>query len=269
VLVHVIEQNAPQVVHGERHLTNETDACEYLSTISTESFPGDIQIECHVHTEEIRNVARSIVDHVSEFGSDLIMMCSHGKSGLRDFVIGSIAMQVIGMGKTPVMLIRPSVDSSQPPAFTFNRLLVALDGKTEHETGLEIASDLARKMGSVVHLLNVVETRETLSGGRAAAGRLLPVTAAAMLEMTEEYALQYLKQKADILSSEGVSVEVEVRRGEPAREIVKAAEQAGCGMIVLGTHGKSGMGAFWAGSVAPKAAGMSPLPLLLVPVTKK
>jgi len=59
-----------------------------------------------------------------------------------------------------------------------------------------------------------------------------------------------------------------VRRGDPAKQLIKAAEDTHSDVIVLGTHGKSGMGAFWSGSVAPKLVGQTRIPLLLVPVKR-
>jgi len=267
VLVHVIEQNAPHVVHGDRHLTQAEEANIYLERIARETFPPEVAVEWHVHYEEIRNVARSIVDHVSELETDLIVMCSHGKGGVRDLVIGSIAMQVIAMGKTPVLLMRPMAGEVPPaPSLNFQKALVALDGQPAHETSLDVIVPWARLLKMSLHLVNVVETWETLKGQRAVTGRLLPATAAAMLEMSEEDSKRYLESKAALLRPSGLVVTTEVRRGDPAREILRAAQEAQCDLIVLGTHGKAGMEAIWAGSVTPRVAAASRWPLLLVPV---
>jgi nucleotide-binding universal stress UspA family protein len=55
-------------------------------------------------------------------------------------------------------------------------------------------------------------------------------------------------------------------RGDPAPRIVQAAQQLKAGVIVLGTHGKVGMDAYWSGSVAPRVATLTRIPLLLIPV---
>jgi nucleotide-binding universal stress UspA family protein len=61
-------------------------------------------------------------------------------------------------------------------------------------------------------------------------------------------------------------VAAEVQRGAPADVIVKTADRAQADLIVLSTHGRSQMDAFWSGSVTPKVAGRTHVPLLLVPV---
>jgi nucleotide-binding universal stress UspA family protein len=267
-LVHVIEKNAPQEVHGQRHLTGEDEACRYLGELTDKAFPPDARVEQHVHTEEVSDVARSITEHTAEFAPDLIIMCAHGGGGFRDLMVGSIAQQVIGMGKTPVLLLHPDENEQNSPT-AFRRILVGLDGVPEHEKSLNLARELALKLRAELHLVNVVQTPETLKPEHAAASKLLPGTAQALLDMTEDYALEYLEEKAAALREEGLVVSSEVRRGDVPKQIVKAAEESSCDLIVLGTHGRSGMGAFWSGSVAPKVVGHTRIPLLLVPVKKE
>jgi nucleotide-binding universal stress UspA family protein len=60
----------------------------------------------------------------------------------------------------------------------------------------------------------------------------------------------------------------EIGRGEPVATIIDKASNAAADLIVMGTHGKAGMDAFWSGSVAPKVSSRSRLPLLLIPITK-
>jgi nucleotide-binding universal stress UspA family protein len=75
-LVHVVEKNAPAEVHGEPHLRTSDDATAYLERIQREALPDDVAVDTHVHTTEVKNVAESIVQHVGEFESDLIIMCT-------------------------------------------------------------------------------------------------------------------------------------------------------------------------------------------------
>lgn len=67
---------------------------------------------------------------------------------------------------------------------------------------------------------------------------------------------------------EGFEASAHVLRGDPASVIVAAAVLAKIDLIVLGTHGKTGMDAFWSGSVAHRICSQSRIPLLLIPVGK-
>lgn len=265
MLLHVIERNARETVHDERHLTDPDEACAYLGEVRARFFPPEAQVEQHVHTREVSDVARSIVVHSEEMTPDLIVMCTHGKGGLRDLFFGSIAQQVIGMGVTPILLIRPRADRG---TFALHQLLVPLDGSAEHEQCLPVAADLAQACGAALHLVTVVPTRATLTGNEAATGTLLPGATAAMLDLAEAGAVDYLGAHMARLQAAGLAVTAEVARGDPAPLIAATARKTAADVIVLGTHGKAGMDAFWEGSVAPKVAAQSELPLLLVPVKK-
>lgn len=111
----------------------------------------------------------------------------------------------------------------------------------------------------------VVYTLATLPSEQAATSRLLPAATSAMLDITETSAQDYLQEKATSFQQEGLNASWEVRRGDPASNIIDSAEQSNSDLIVMATHGKSGIGAFWAGSVAPKVITQTHIPLLLVP----
>jgi nucleotide-binding universal stress UspA family protein len=260
-LIHIIEHNAPQEIHGERHLREENEAEAYLKQVAGQYFTPHTRIATHVHTEEVRNVARSIAEHAGEMAPDLIVMCTHGESGMFNLV-GTIAQQIIGQGKTPILLVQPGDGPPSVPV-ALHKFLVALDGEPEHEQGLNTAGELAKYTLASLHLLTVIPTLETLSGERAAAGRLLPGATSAMLDMTEECTVEYLEEKAAALRAQGIQARTTIRRGDPVQQIL--ADSLDEDLIVLGTHGKAGINAFWAGSVAPKIVSQTRLPVLLVP----
>lgn len=264
-LLHVIERDAPQEVHGQPHLTDPDEACAYLDEVAGRTFPAGLRVAQHVHTTTVDDVARVIVDHVGELGPDLIVMCTHGRGGLRTWLFGSIAQQVIALGTTPVLLIRPN-EAGTTASFACRQLLVPLDGLPDHEQGLPLAVDLAQICPANLHLVMVVPTLSTLPGERAAAARLLPGTTSALLDLTQQDAEEYLHRRIAQAQVAGLSVTARVCRGDPATSIVRTARQVNADLIVLGTHGKTGLDAFWSGSVTPKVSGRSHKPLLLVPV---
>lgn len=274
ILIHVIEQDAPQEVHGDRHLTDEEEACRYLGSIEENYFSSG-HVSSHVHTEKVQDVARSIAEHSGELKPDLILMCTHGKSGWGDIVAGSIAQQVVGQSDVPILLIHPveaegdeEALKGATPWVLFRRALVALDESPEHEAALPVAAELARKLEISLHLFSVVHTLGSLPGERAASGWMLPNTTRAMLDMLEESARERLEALAATWRSAGLTVTTEVRRGDPAQQILAGARSAEVGMLILPTHGKAGMNAFWSGSVGPKVVSSTRLPVLLIPIKK-
>ncbi len=264
-LVHVIEKDVPPSIHGERHLSTEEEACQYLGEQSSRHFPPGVRVQCHVHNEEVTDVARSIVEHTGELQQDLVVMCAHGNGGLRDVVVGSIAQQVIGLGRTPVLLLQ-KWEQHKGPHTPFEHILAGVDGNPEHQQAVEVAARLASALQASLNLLMVVYTAQTLPGSQAATGLLLPSATRALLEAEEECACQYLESLAEPWRKAGLAVATTIRRGDPAQQIVRFAPTIHADLIVLGTHGKAGMGAFWAGSVGPKVISATKTPLLLVPV---
>jgi nucleotide-binding universal stress UspA family protein len=263
-LIHIIEQDARREVHKERHLTETDEAQMYLREVAARAFPSTMKVETHVHSAAVEDVARSIVEHTEEeFEPDLIVMCTHGKSGMRDLLFGSIAQQVVAQGTTPLLLVRPNEAGG---TFQLNKIFVPLDSESVHDDGLSLSEELARTFDAELYLLSVIPTFGTLAGERAATSSMLPATTAALLEIKEENAITHLQEHLDTLQAAGLRVTAEVARGDPAAEIVKSAEKTGADLIVLSTHRKAGMGAFWARSVAPTVANRSSLPLLLIPL---
>jgi nucleotide-binding universal stress UspA family protein len=263
-LVHIIEKDPPQAIHGEAHLSSEPEAKTYLDRIAR-TFPAGTEVDTHIHTRAVKDVAQSIVSHVDELESDLIVMCTHGSGGLRHMLFGNIAQQVINLGKTPVLLIQPR-ESQVPPEFKCQRMLVPLDGDPEHEHGLLIAAGLAQACNASIHLIMVVATLGTISGKRSATARFLPGATALLLDFTQEGGLGYLKNHETRLQVDGLAVSGNVQRGDPAKVIEQTAKETRADLIVMGTHGKTHMDAFWSGSVTPQVSRSTRLPLLLVPV---
>lgn len=263
-LVHVVEENAPSEVHGEPHLQDQSAAEAYLRAVAQRAFPPEVPVQCHVHEEVVARVPDSIVSHVGEFGSDLIVMCSHGQGGMRDFLIGSIAQQVISIGQTPTLVIHPA--ANVPAEFHCRHLLVPLDGHPDHEQGLAVAADLARICDGSLYLIMVIPTPGKLTGGWTATRRLMPGATAQFLDMQAEEAERYLARHTKTLRQQGVTTSSKVFRGDPAPAILEAADRLSADLIVLGTHGTTGMEAFMEGTLIPRLSARGGIPLLLVPV---
>jgi nucleotide-binding universal stress UspA family protein len=267
-LVHIIERDAPEAIHGERHLRTTQEAQDYLTELSRHALPAGARIRQHVHTAPVTDVARSIVEHAQELRADLIVLCTHGRGGFRHRIFGSVAQQVIALGETPVLLVPPP-RAKGARSLELRRLLVPLDGNETHESGLTAARALARATGASLHLLAVIPTWRDVAGLEAATGLLLPRATTAVLDLAEQRIEAYLHAHLAALETEGLTATAEVRRGAPALMIIRAADARNVDLITLATHGHAGMEAFWLGSVAPRVSARSRCPLLLVSSPRK
>jgi nucleotide-binding universal stress UspA family protein len=268
MLLHIIEQDAPREIHQEHHITQADEASAYLAEVAERQFPAGIEVDVHVHTAAVKDIPRSIVEHATrEFQPDLIVMCTHGKGGVRDLLYGNIAQQVAAQGVTPLLLIKP--DAGPSKAFALDKILVPLDTGPLHDDSLPITRALAKAYQASVHLLTVVPTFGTIAGETAAAGSLLPATTTALLDINVENAAEDLQEHLDELKQAGMRVTAEVARGDPATEIVNLSEKLQADMLVLTTHRKAGAAAFWARSVAPNVVRRARIPILLIPLADK
>ncbi|MEZ4620067.1 MAG: universal stress protein [Caldilineaceae bacterium] len=206
---------------------------------------------------------QSIVAHAQELAADLIVICSHGGNSVQKRLFGSIAQAVVAHGGTPVLLVNPETVT---PDFHCTQLLVALDGNHEHEAGLHMAAEMAQTCHAQLDLVLVIPTRTTLLPTQAVTGRLLPQATTAFLDSLAESGLVYLEEKQLEFADSGLEISCTVQRGDPAEAIAATAAANNTDLIVLATHGKGNLDAFWSGSVTPRLVAGVRWPLLLVPV---
>lgn len=264
-LLHVVEPAAPSTIHGDRHLLNEQDARAYLEAIVAGLRAAGVNADMHVDAAVGGDVARAIFAHGGELSADLIVLTNHGHSGLRQALFGSIAQQVLQSGAIPVLLVQ-AAEPTPPQPYACQKILVPLDGSVLYECALDVAVELGRALTASLQLVVVVPTMRTLSPERAATGTLLPSSTRAMLELAEHGAVEYLSQKMTQLQDSGVKAKAQVLRGNIPTQIVAAEQQGEADLIVMATHGRAGLDAFWSGSIAPKVLGRAHAPTLLLRV---
>lgn len=261
-LIHVIERDAPFEIHGEEHIRDKTKARSYLEEIAHRSFAPHIKPLIHVHTAKVDDVGESILRHAKHFGTDLIIMCAHGRHRLHRLFVGSIAQYIVASQEIAVLFIQP--DESLPKAVALKRLLVPIDEKSGHGLSISAATKLAKKLGASIQLMTAVQTPATLSAESAATGILLPSTTATVLDMVADLVRDSLEKHAAELRLQGLAADIEVARGDPAKSIIESAQKE-INLIIMETHGRKGLDAFWAGSIAPRVAVSTHVPILFVP----
>ncbi len=264
VLFHVIERGAAERVHGERHLARANEALAYLNEIAGRLRQAGLVVEQHVHEPGEADVAQSIIDHTQDLRTDLVLLCAHGRSGLRDVLMGNIAQQVIQGGQTPVFFVRPEGMAKRAGHYQCRRILVPLDPSDPHEVGLPLAVQLARQCGAAVHVMAAVPTAVTASPEEAPAAALLPTATAAVLDLDARNARLRLQDVTRSLVAQGVVADGSVARGDATALILSTARDQQADLIVLATHARAMLEARWEGSVAPRVLAQAVDPVLLV-----
>ncbi len=203
--------------------------------------------------------AEQIVDMAEFLGVELIVMSTHGRSGLGRWVYGSVADKVLRASGVPVLLVRardyqPSGEEVVPQHF-----LVPLDGSKLAETILPYVSDLSKWMGARVTLFQVLAPVEE---ALTEEGRIVAYVDELMAQKAAA-ARRYLQEVADRSEFEGIDKEIRVAFGNPAEEIIQMAHQLGADLVAMSTHGRSGVSRWVYGSVADRVLRAAGLPVLL------
>jgi nucleotide-binding universal stress UspA family protein len=181
---------------------------------------------------------------------DLIAMSTHGRSGLDWLRFGSVAEGVVRRAPVPVLLVRGMAAWDRDG---IDRILVPLDGSEASEAVLPIVSCLAGPFDFEVQLLHVIEATRSLPGAPPGApGVHDPETEAA-----------YLARVAASLEARGLRVGVTLRAGIPAEVIPTVADETKSGLVAMSTHGRSGLGRLFLGSVAERVLRAVSMPVLL------
>jgi nucleotide-binding universal stress UspA family protein len=155
------------------------------------------------------------------------------------------------------------------------RILVPLDGSPRAEQALSLAQELAQRLDVELHLVRATTSaaeslRETVPSGRMGGPDTLDDIAIGVAEDRVEreaaMALLYLESVKQRLQGAGLRVVTEVRTGNAAPVIMEYAREIGASLIVMSTHGRSGIGRAIYGSVADAVLRESGTPVLLVRV---
>ena len=207
--------------------------------------------------------AEGIVDYAERGDIGLIVMATHGRSGIRRWALGSIAEKVVRATKQPVVLIRAK--GARPDVRekgVLSKALVPMDGSKEGETVIPYIENLASKLGAEITLLQVVAIayHVYISGDAPAQ---VPYTLEEM-EPLKAGAASYLEKMASSLKERGVAVKCEVRVGAAGQEITSLAEEINADVVAMSTHGRSGVGRWVFGSVAERVVRSGSTPVLLV-----
>jgi nucleotide-binding universal stress UspA family protein len=201
--------------------------------------------------------AEAIVFLAHSQGVDLIAMATHGRTGLDRWIMGSVTDKVLQLADCPVLAVRAREGGQAP---LVNRIVVGLDGSPLAERSLPWVAALGKGLGVTVTLVRVVSMAGILMLASDPTG--FPPLVTELLAGIEQDAQDYLARQQLHLREQGLEVETQVVRGDPAVSLVDAGD-AGT-LTVVTTHGQTGPGRFIMGSVSEKLVRGAAGPVLVV-----
>jgi nucleotide-binding universal stress UspA family protein len=203
---------------------------------------------------EVGNPADVIVAQARQQGAGLIVMGTHGRSGLGRWIYGSVADNVLRHTSVPVLLVPPH--AATWPADRPLRLLLALNGTDLAAAALAPARQLAHMLEASIILVGAARVPSRLASGQ--------VYTHPEDEPTVQSLEASLNDAAARLRTTAGDVEVRIEIDDPVRAITRVAREEGADLIAMATHGRAGMARFVLGSVATGVVRHATTAVLLV-----
>ncbi len=197
--------------------------------------------------------AEEIVSLARERGARLLVISTHGRSGIRRWLRGSVATRILRDATTPVLVVGPNVPAPDAPV-SLRHLAVPLDGSPAAEAALPVAATLARALGARVALVRVVAW--------AVESYPFSPVALSLPELDDELeadAHAYLDTHRPAVGD----AETVVLHGHSADRLCAFIEAERIDLVVMTTHARSAVSRAVMGSTADRVI-QCPAPVLLV-----
>jgi nucleotide-binding universal stress UspA family protein len=258
----------------ERLAQCERDATEQATTNLQQAVEAEELYGLSVTTHVVKdNPAAAILTIAQQQHATLIVLCSHGATGLTRWILGSVALHVAQQSPVPVLILRPETPDTLPSLLTPSpavRVLVPLDGSLMAEEALESALALTRNLSvpapGALHLTSVLPFYEP------EANRPLVQAVQDYLASVEQR-LRAHKEGAGLVLTSSLLLHIDV-----ASALVEVAETGkgaqhlagftGCHVIAMATHGRGSVQRWMLGSITERVLTTTKLPLLLIRPTQ-
>lgn len=233
------------------------DAEQYLETVAGElrqTLPADVTVETRVDDGD---PAGAILRAATHHHTDFIVMTSHARGAFGRAAYGSVADRVARTAAIPVVITRPADDNAAEQGPTIRRIILPLDRSPVSREAVPVAKALALHLGCSIHLVHVIDN---FSSYMADPGVPVPQP---LLDQWYAEAHHELEAAETDLRTDGIIATSAVYQGSTVTNICEIATPGD--LIVMTSHGRSGISRWLIGSVAEKLVRTAPVPVCLVP----
>jgi hypothetical protein len=223
----------PPSVNLEMQAAQEAAAKSRLEVWQSKAVEMGVQLEPRLRTSA--SPYEGIMEEVEEVKPDWLIMGRHGLTGLARLLMGSVTARVIGHSPVNVLVIPKGAP------LEFKRLLMASDDSPFSAAAWQEALSITQRMGSHLLAISVAAGDGEIKGATGVVRKL-----------EEEARMR------------GVPLETAVPLGQPFEAIIKVAQTKKVNLIILGSHGRTGLRKLLMGSVVERVIGQAPCPVLVV-----
>jgi nucleotide-binding universal stress UspA family protein len=223
----------PPMVNMELQAAQEAAVRIRLESWQEKAVKMGVRLEPRLRTSV--SAYEGILEEAEAVQPDWIIMGRHGLTGLTRLLLGSVTARVIGHSAVSVLVV------PRGAALEFKQVLIAADDSPFSAAAWQEALSITQRMGSQLTAIAVAA-----SGGEAKGANQL---------------VQRMEAEARL---RGVSLETAVPSGRPFEAILQVAQAKKVNLIVLGSHGRTGLRRLLLGSTAERVIGQAPCPVLVV-----
>jgi nucleotide-binding universal stress UspA family protein len=217
--------------------------------------------DCHVRTGK---PFQEIIATAQELKADLIIIATHGHSGFRHLTLGSTTEKIIRHAPCPVLVVREATRGPIKTAaegIVLEKILVPVDFSECANEGAKYASVFATRVGADLLLMHVVHPPDYM----AVEGTMADPDWPQFVETARLDAEDKLDEIVNFLPLVGISAETQVAVGAPVNVLTEATAQPDVDMVIISTHGYTGLRHALLGSTAEQLVRLAHCPVLVVP----
>jgi nucleotide-binding universal stress UspA family protein len=230
---------------------------EYLAQIA-KTF-SDVGVQWLVARGKAADI---IIENAAADEATLIAMATHGRSGLNRFLLGSVAEKILRGASNPLLLVRAAEGAQTEGEAPFTSIVVPLDGSEIAESALPAVVAMARRLDSEIVLFRAYNVSHSIYGGDDSRH---PAIVADLIGGIKGEALDYLEKKTTELRERGAKkVSYTLKEGLSADQIIALARKTPDNLIVMCSHGRSGVKRWVLGSVTETVVRHSGDPVLVL-----
>lgn len=247
----VIETNpeyevfAPQLVEKA-----ENEARQHLEDVKAAALKEGVQCEVTVHHGD--DPYKLLVEDAEKLQADMIVMGRRGRTGLKRLMMGSVTAKVIGHSHCKVLVVPAAAE------LDWKNVLAATDGSRQGNKAVMEAITIAKRCGSCLTIVSSIAADDLV---QMEDSRLMFKDIADQMVAAMEKNIRELKELA---LKEGVKAEGFVLSSNPAEAITNTAKESNADLIVVGSHGRTGLDRLLMGSVTERVIGLSSCAVLVV-----
>ena len=263
-MLHAIVLHEDDPHDPSHHFPDKSKIRELLEDLAMKRLDGLLRtseipdlVVTQVHRRGV-SAAPPIVEYAREQDVDVIVMGTHGRRGVRKMIMGSVASEVVRYAPCAVMTVRGKGETA--PSHDLRRILVPTDFSESAGYALSVACEVASLSGAKLDLVHVLPEILHPTFYTMGMTRIGGVGDGAFKGFESELG-QLLDEAEGCL---GVSAERHLLEGHPGREIVRFSRVSQGDLVVMATHGLTGIKHFLLGSTAEQVLAGAECPVLIL-----